>query len=249
MGNMNGSYGDHYTLWQSITVNSQSIANKTSNVTVRLYLKFDGSSYYAYTNDSTSGEMKANRWEDSTYVSVGTYSIDSIAFSSGQAKDVLLAQWTDNITHNADGTKVLKVTGTWNTDTSRIGSGSCSASLTLPAIARKGVLKINSVSNVTLNTAKVNYTHTSGLFTHVQYSLDGGTWQNGSGYPTMTISGLSPNTSYNVRVRALNPDKTIIGDASNSVSFTTLDIGRITNFPIFDHGNNASITITNPSRC
>ena len=241
MGNMSGSYGSHYTLWQSITVNSKSDANNTSNVTVRMYLSFDGSSYYAYTNYTTSGTMTVNG-------TARNYSIASINFSSGQAKDILLAEWTGDIAHDNNGEKTLSVSGSWNTDTSRIGSGSCSASQALPKIARKVVLQINKVSDITMNSAKVNYSHTSGLFTHVQYSLNNGTWQNSSGYPDMTITGLSPNTTYSIRVRALNSDRTIIGDASNSVSFTTVDIGKISSVANFEHGNNASVVITNPSR-
>ena len=133
MGNMSGDYGSHYTLWQSIIVNSQSVANNTSNVTVRMYLGFDGSSYYAYTNYATSGKMTING-------TTRDYSVDSINFSSGQAKDILLAEWTGNITHNNDGTKTLAVSGSWDTDTSRIGSGSCSASKSLPSIARTATI-------------------------------------------------------------------------------------------------------------
>lgn len=138
MGNMSGSYGNHYTLWQSITVNSQNVANNTSNVTVKMYLSFDGSSYYTYTNYTTLGRMTING-------TVRDYSIASINFSSGQAKDILLAEWTGNISHNNDGTKTLSVSGSWDTDTTRIGSGSCSASKSLPNIARTAT--ITSLSN------------------------------------------------------------------------------------------------------
>ena len=99
MGNMSGSYGEHYTLWQSITVNSQNIAENYSNVTVKMYLTFDGSSYYAFTNSETYGTMSIDGYP------AMTYGISNLAFSSGQAKTITLATWNGNIGHSADGTK------------------------------------------------------------------------------------------------------------------------------------------------
>lgn len=158
MGNMSGSYGSHYTLWQSITQNSQDIANNKSNVTVNMYLSFDGSSYYAYTNNATSGSMTING-------STTNYSIASINFSSGQAKDILLATWTGDIAHNDDGTKTLSVSGSWNTDTTRIGSGSCSTSKTLSTIPRASTVKggsgdIGSTSAISITSASSSFKHT-----------------------------------------------------------------------------------------
>lgn len=158
MGNMSGSYGSHYTLWQSITQNSQDIANNKSNVTVRIYLSFDGSSYYAYTNSATSGSMTIN---GSTYY----YSIPSISFSSGQSKDLLLAEGTLDIQHNDDGTKTLNVSGTWDTGTSRIGSGSCSNSTTLSTIPRKSLISC-STANIEEN-AVITVTSASSSFKNV----------------------------------------------------------------------------------
>lgn len=158
MGNMSGSYGSHYTLWQSITQNSQDIANNKSNVTVNMYLSFDGSSYYAYTNYATSGSMTING-------STTNYSIASINFSSGQAKDILLATWTGDIEHNPDGTKTLSVSGSWNTDTTRIGSGSCSATKTLSTIPRASSISCSTANIeenavITISSASNSFTHT-----------------------------------------------------------------------------------------
>ena len=191
MGNMSGSYGSHYTLWQSITVNSQSVANRSSNVTVKLYLSFDGSSYWASQYDTTYGEMKVNRWNDSEYASLGTYSKSSLEYSSGVAKDILLATWTDNVTHNADGKKTLKVQGSWDTNTSRIGSGTCSAQLVLPAIATKAT--ISSAPNFNLGSSEtVTYSNPSGGSIDISvYATDGNT--NYAAYRTCTGSSYTFN--------------------------------------------------------
>lgn len=157
MGNMNGSYGSHYTLRQVITVNSQNIANNTSNVTVRMFLDFDGSSYYAYTNNSSSGNMTI---EGTT---IG-YSINGISFSSGVAKSILLAEWTGNIGHNTDGTKILNVSGSWNTNVSRIGTGNCGTSQILPTIPRASSIScttanVTETAIITINSSSPSFWH------------------------------------------------------------------------------------------
>ena len=180
MGNMSGSYGSHYTLWQSITQNSQDIGGNKSNVTVRMYLSFDGSSYYAYTGNTTYGSMTIEGTTTS-------YSISSINFSSGQKKDILLATWTGDIGHNSDGTRTLSVSGSWNTDTTRIGSGSCRASLTLSTIPRASSIScstanIGSNATITITSASPSFVHNVyGLFGTIDFSaaanIAGGSFQ------------------------------------------------------------------------
>ena len=135
MGNMSGDYGSHYTLWASITENSQNKTTLTTNITARLYLSFDGSSYYAYTYDKTYGQMAINCWSDTEFVQAGATEISQIVFSSGVAKDILLAEWTGDVPMNWNGTKTLVVKGSWNTNTTRIGSGSCEVSKVLTPIS------------------------------------------------------------------------------------------------------------------
>lgn len=252
MGNMSGSYGSHYTLWQSITQNSQDIANNKSNVTVKMYLSFDGSSYYAYTNYQTSGSMTVN---GTTY----NYNISSINFSSGQAKDILLATWTGDIAHNSDGTKTLSVSGSWNTNTDRIGSGTCSASLALTTINRYANLTSLSVKNRTVNSITLSYTtdRVAWLFA----KINNGDWLNGGqAFKSNTTSGeftiyykdrastqkLDPNTTYNITVlcRALHHNSGI--DTQRDIQATTYDIAKISSLANFEHGSNPTVGITNP---
>lgn len=254
MGNMSGDYGSHYTLWQSITLNSQDIANNKSNVTVRMYLSFDGSSYYAYTNNSTSGTMMIDGFTIS-------YSISSINFSAGQAKDILLAEWTGYVNHKDDGSQTLNVTGSWNTNTTRIGSGSCSASLKLTDIPRYANLTSLSVKSRTVNTITLSYTtdRPAWLFINLNNSES---WLNGGEpFKSNTTSGeitisykdrastkkLDPNTTYNITVlcRALNRDSGL--DTSKEISATTYDIAKISNLTNFEHSNNPEVGISNPA--
>ena len=250
MGNMSGDYGSHYTLWASITENSYNIADNSSNVTVKLYLNFDGSSYHAYTNNTTYGEIKINRWNDSEYASTGAISISSISFSSGVKKDLLLAEWTGDVYHNTDGKKTVKVECNWNTDTTRMGSGTCTASKELTTIPRYTTVT-NSLRSRTVNSISVNWTTTDAR-NYTQYSLNDGAWidagdtvasDNKSGY--YTISNLSPNTTYKIKTRCRRSDSGLWSEAS-TLSITTYDIAKISSLSDFEHGSNPTVAITNP---
>lgn len=238
MGNMSGSYGSHYTLWQSITQNWQSVEGNYTNVTVRMYLTFDGSSYYAYTNNTTYGNMG----------DLGSYSISSLNYSSGAYKDILLAEWTGNIYHDANGSKYFSVSGYWDTNTSRIGSGSCSAGVWLNQIPRGANFTSFYINNSTLDTVDISYSLDKDV-SSMQVSANGGAWQDvstvsGSWYrnATIRISNLKCNTSYNFRLKAnVNGVDTITGYAYA----TTKDIAKITNVANTDFGQDIDIGFSN----
>ena len=237
MGNMSGDYGSHYTLWQSISLNSQDVANNKSNVTVRMYLSFDGSSYNAYTNYATSGSMMIDGITRS-------YSISSINFSAGQAKDILLAEWTGYVNHKEDGSQTLNVTGSWNTNTTRIGSGTCSASLKLPTISRYANFNKLEMKSKTVNTITITWSCDTAV-DDCQYSLNGGAYKSGVSYPDYTITGLSPNTSYVIKLRAKRRDSGLWSESS-TITVSTYDIARISSLANFEHGSSPTVSITNP---
>lgn len=240
MGNMSGDYGSHYTLWQSIQQNYQH--DIYTNVTVKMYLTFDGSSYYAYTNYATSGSMII---DGTTH----NYSIASINFSSGQAKDILLAEWTGDIKHNeTTGEKTLSVSGNWNTDTTRIGSGSCSASQKLTTIPRYSEINSVSVQSTGLTTAVIQYSVSRSA--NIYCSVDGGAYGNprvsNTTSGTFTITGLSPNVQHSFKILARAVDSGLDRE-SGTFYGNTKDIARISNLANFEHGSNLTVGITNPA--
>lgn len=237
MGNMSGSYGSHYTLWLDVKTNSQNIAENYSNVTVNLYLQFDGSSYYAYTNNATSGNIVVDGLNNG-------YSISSINFSSGVKKDLLLASWTGNVGHNSDGTKSLTVSGSWNTNTSRIGSGSVSTTINLTKINRYAKFTEFYISGKTVNSISYAW-NTDAACDANQYSLNGGAWQNGN-WPYFTINGLSPNTKYSLKIRSKRTDSQLWTESS-TIDVTTYAIAKMTAAPDVDLGHSMYITFNNPS--
>lgn len=237
MGNMSGSYGSHYTLWQSVTINRQDTSGNYTNVTVRMYLTFDGSSYYSYTNNSTSGSMTING-------GTTNYSIASINFSSGQKKDILLAEWTDNIEHDSNGEKLLEVSGSWETNTSRIGSGTTSSSVPLTKINRYPSFTEFYISSKSLDSITYAW-NTDVPCDGNEYSLNGSEWKPG-GWPHVTISQLEPNTNYSLKIRSKGRDSQLWSESS-IIYVSTYDIAKIQNAPNINIGDSAYISWTNPT--
>lgn len=136
----------------SITQNSQSITNNTSNVTVTVTASWTYSSWNGY---SRPGWVKI----DGTQYNF-SHSFNSGCTSSGSE---VLYTATVNVGHATDGTKTLSCSASYDSDVSS-GVVTASASKTLTTIPRKSTL---SVSDGTLNTAHtLTVTRQSTSFTH-----------------------------------------------------------------------------------
>lgn len=140
------------TLTMSYKVNSQNVANNTSNVTVYVNVKWTGNSY--------------NRTEKSGWCKIDgtTYNFTS-SFNYGATSSGTQTIFTKtvDVTHNSDGTKTLECSASYNTG---VSSGTIGASFveTLTTIPRKSTL---SVGNGTLGTAQtLTVTRQSTSFTH-----------------------------------------------------------------------------------
>lgn len=82
----------------------------------------------------------------------------------------------------------------------------------------------------------------------LQYSIDGGnTFHNVTGYPIYTISGLSPNTKYNIVTRVRRQDSHLWSNTS-VMSVTTLSSPYISALSDFNIGTSFSCTIYNPKK-
>lgn len=79
----------------------------------------------------------------------------------------------------------------------------------------------------------------------VQYSLNGGAWINAPGND-YTISGLAPNTQYNIRTRIRRTDSQL-WTTSGYIYGTTKDIAKVSSYSNFNLGDNTSVSYTNPS--
>lgn len=149
----------------SITQNSQNLANNTSNVTVKTTAKWTYGSWNA--TGKCTGSMTIN----------GTkYNFSGITFNTSQTTSgskVIMTKTVD-IPHNADGTKTLACSASFNT---RVSSGtvSASASKTLTTIARASQPSCITYPDNTQNVGNIGSTFTihmnrkSDKFTHYVY--------------------------------------------------------------------------------
>lgn len=163
-----------------VTQNSQSIANNTSNVTVKVNAKWTNGSYNLL-------EKSGSCTIDGT-----TYSFTS-PFNTGRTSSGSCNLFTKtlNISHESEGDKTLAVSASY---TSGVSSGTvkASANVTLDPIPRKSTL---SVSNGTLGTAQtLTISEKASAFVHKLYYTCG---NSGTVYILGSASATSTSLSTN----------------------------------------------------
>lgn len=198
---------------------TQSITGNYTDVTLKVYL-----SYYT---------LDAGARSDSTISINGvseTYTVPAIEDYSSGWKKKLLKTKTVRVNHNANGTKSgVALSASWRFSGTysgvSIGTITASTTVTLNSIDRTAPTVSCSVSNITANgfTISASSSATSDIW---QYSLNGGSsWTQFSTTAgtsaSVTLSSLSPNTTYSVRVRARKRTNQVYG-TSSTVSAKTL---------------------------
>lgn len=198
---------------------TQSITGNYTDVTLKVYL-----SYYT---------LDVGARSDSTISINGvseTYTVPAIEDYSSGWKKKLLKTKTVRVNHNANGTKSgVALSASWRFSGTysgvSIGTITASTTVTLNSIDRTAPTVSCSVSNITANgfTISASSSATSDIW---QYSLNGGSsWTQFSATAgtsaSITLSSLSPNTTYSVRVRARKRTNQVYG-TSSTVSAKTL---------------------------
>ena len=198
---------------------TQSITGNYTDVTLKVYL-----SYYT---------LDVGARSDSTISINGvseTYTVPAIEDYSSGWKKKLLKTKTVRVNHNANGTKSgVALSASWRFSGTysgvSIGTITASTTVTLNSIDRTAPTVSCSVSNITANgfTISASSSATSDIW---QYSLNGGSsWTQFSTTAgtsaSITLSSLSPNTTYSVRVRARKRTNQVYG-TSSTVSAKTL---------------------------
>ena len=204
-----------YCEWSGV----QSVTSNYTDVTLKVYL-----SYYTLEVGARSASTISVNGVSETYTAPAIND-----YSSGWKKKLLKTK-TVRVSHNADGTKsgvVLSASWRFSGTYSGVSIGTITASttVTLNSIDRTAPTVSCSVSNITANgfTISASSSATSDIW---QYSLNGGsTWTQFSATAgtsaTVTLSSLSPNTTYSVRVRARKRTNQVYG-TSGTVSAKTL---------------------------
>ena len=198
---------------------AQSVTGNYTDVTLKVYL-----SYYT---------LDVGARSDSTISINGvseTYTVPAIEDYSSGWKKKLLKTKTVRVSHNADGTKSgVALSASWRFSGTysgvSIGTITASTTVTLNSIDRSAPTVSCSVSSITANGFKISASSsaTSDIW---QYSLNGGTsWTQFSTTAgtsaSVTLSTLSPNTTYSVRVRARKRANQVYG-TSSTISARTL---------------------------
>ena len=202
--------------WQ---LNSQNIANNTSNISLRLEVRSINSSYYTHGYTQTS--------------TIGSKTFDAVTFDMRSTNTwQIFATRTYDVTHNDDGTYSAERTGSFTTNATAdwsLKSGSASVSYTLPTIPRYATVTTN-VSNITQSSVDVAWSSDVAV-DQVQYRLNGSTWVNAETNinktkGSYTISGLTPATYYKIEFDYKRKDSqkwSYSAGYSGSREITTLD--------------------------
>lgn len=252
-----------YCTWSA----TQSVTGNYSDVTLNVYLKY-------YT-------LEVGSRADSTISINGvseTYTAPAISdYSSGQHTKLLKTK-TVRVNHNADGTKsgvalsaYWRFSGTYSG--TPISSITASTTITLDTIDRTAPTVSLSTSSITASGVTISATSsaTSDIW---QYSIDNGsTWTQFSTTAgtsaSKAITGLSPNTTYYIKVRARKKSNQVYGTSSaatvktlggavvNSVTALTADAATVkvvinvtvyeasyTNTLVIKNGSTAYLTIS-----
>lgn len=245
-----------YCTWSA----TQSVTGNYSDVTLNVYLK-----YYTLEVGSRS---------DSTISINGvseTYTAPAITdYSSGQHTKLLKTK-TVRVNHNADGTKsgvalsaYWRFSGTYSG--TPISSITASTTITLDTIDRAAPTVSLSTSNISANGVTLSAT-SSATADIWQYSTDNGsTWTQFSTTAgtsaSVAVTGLSPNTTYYIKVRARKKSNQVYGTSSaatvktlggaivNSVSAVTADASTVSislNVTVYDASYSYTLALKNGS--
>jgi hypothetical protein len=191
-GTITQSIRTGYQLKIAWSVGSQSVANNTSSVTVKVQLVSTGSSYTINSSASKSGSVTIN----------GTkYSFTFSAALSGNQTKTLYAK-TVTVSHNADGTKTCSFATTCGINVTLggtyYGNVTASGSGTFDTIARASTISsvTASVAINGSNAVTVSITRASSSFTHtVVFSF---------GSYSKTVTGVGTSTSYAIPTSWMN---------------------------------------------
>lgn len=145
----------------SITENSTSVANNTSNVTVKVAVKWAYGSYCSTTDLNVT--INGTKYTKAT-------ALNPNRTTSGSAT---VFTKTLNIKHNADGTKKLSASASWYVRLPSVSTLKASASKTLKTIARKSVPSCTK-SSVMGTAMTINTNRKASSFTHTITAKYGG---------------------------------------------------------------------------
>lgn len=247
-------------LYVYVKVVSQNAAANTPTVALGMYV------YSKYNIDWTD-------WSNGgqSYVGTATSGSNCFTFTEGQTGSGtkwLIENKQVTVTHNANGTLTLPIYWHWGVYSTwgQYLAPSGSKNVTLTAIDRTAPTVSFTTSNITANgvTISASSSATADIW---QYSSDNGsTWTQFSTTAgtsaSKAITGLSPNTTYNIKVKTRKQSnqvygtsaavsvKTLGGAIVNSANQVTADAATVSiklNVTVYDASYNYTLTLKNGS--
>lgn len=221
----------------TVTETATNTANNTSTLSIKLVLKRPSAI-------SSSATKTASCTVNGT-----TYNWSG---SIGGSGDKTLISKTLTVTHNSDGSKSINLSAsialniTWSGVS--LGTISGSGSMTLTKIPRYASVS-QSLSSRTETTAVMRWSSDSTI-DYIWYSTNNGSSWTGINVTdgtsgSYTISGLTANTTYQIKTRVRNKASQLTTDSS-ALSVTTYNWPYATSMPNFTIGERVTIGFYNP---
>lgn len=227
-------------LYIYVKVISQNVIANTSTIALGMYVYSKYS--IAWSDFGTNG---------TSYIGTATSGSNCFTFTNGQSGSGtkwLIEDKQVTVSHNSNGTLILPIYWHWgvNSPWGQYTGPSGSYNVTLSTIDRAAPTVTFSVSAITANGFKISASSTSTADIW-QYSTNGGsTWTTfsttASTSASVTLTSLSPNTTYSTVVRARRQYNQVYG-TSSTTRVKTLG-GAVVNSVSTVTADNATATIT-----
>lgn len=171
----------------------------------------------------------------------GTVASGNKGFSNNTTTQ-LASGTINNYKHNSDGTASITLYAHYTTGVSP-ATASITKTIKLTTIPRYAQFTKHAIKSVSEDWVMVELDVDSNCDAY-QYSLNGGEWKPAS-WGTYSVSGLSPNTNYNIKTR-IRRQESQLWTESDYLNFTTYDFPKPTSINDFTIGDGASVNIYNP---
>lgn len=227
--------GRTFTL--EVVETSYSVENNTSNIKWTLSITGGGSTWYnSYVKATVNGTVVYNETKD---WSSGTF----------PAKDGSVSDTINGIQHDSQGNKTISfsVEGYSFEYTVKSASGSLALTSIPRYFSKTPTLELISKTETSVT---LKWT-TSENASRSQYKINNGGWVDvetniNKSTGTMTITGLSANTTYTIYGDFMRKDSGLWAQTKPSISVTTYDYPYCTNSPNFVIGNSLTLSFYNP---
>ena len=198
------------------------------------------------TASKSSSSTASTYGSQTTSVTVGSASqSNSGSFTLAPSKTITLFSKTFTVSHNSDGTKSVKISVNVG---GNVIYANGSQTVTLDTIPRYATVS-QSLSSKTETTASITWT-SNAIVDYIWYSTNNGSSWSGINVAdgtsgTYTISGLSANTTYQIKTRVRRKDSQLTTDSS-ALAVTTYAFPYANSMPNFTIGSKLTIGIYNP---